>query len=58
MTEVNPKNTRFDPDLLELRNNAKQLIESIVYTVTSVVINMNLWTRLKLTQGTIPMDEN
>ena len=58
LNEVNSKNTRFDPDLLEFRNIVKQLIESIVYTVASLVINMNLWTCLKLAQGAIPMDEN
>ena len=57
MTEVNPKNTRFDPVLVECRNNAKPMAKSVAYTFAALEINMNVWTRLKLAQGTIPMDE-
>ena len=51
MTEVNPKNTRFDPVLVECRNNAKPMAKSVAYTFAALEINMNMWTRLKLAQG-------
>ncbi len=42
MTDIQFKNTRFDPDLIEF------------HEIAAIVINMNLWTRLKLAQDATP----
>ncbi len=50
MEEVKFENRRFDPELTPFVSLAKEIAE-----IAAIVINMNVWTRLKLAQGETPV---
>jgi AhpD family alkylhydroperoxidase len=53
LSEGKSKNFQSYHDDLSVHFNEKEIIE-----IASVVINMNLWTRLKLAQGATPFIQN
>jgi hypothetical protein len=65
MNEVKFKNTRFNPNVTPFHGLAKQMAQTVGYTadldidkeLTAIVININVWTRLKLAQRETPFQE-
>jgi hypothetical protein len=63
-SEVRFENARFDPDLTPFHDLAKQMAAWFGYSAElsldprlAELINMNVWTRLKLAQGAMPAED-